>query len=249
MRWLQRWKDVLFFHYRVRPDALARQLPRELEVDVLDGDAWLSFVLFRLHLRPAWVPHVPGFSSLLELNLRTYVRHEGQSGIYFLRMYADNAWAIQATRWLTPFDYRYASLGQEHSPDGCWKGGGEAAVDALHFQFQVQPTRQIRLTASGSLDAWLLERYRLFVVGRGGGIMAAQAEHEPWAAAQLAGEFTGGNSLARAVIGDSPDPPLMHYSPGVSALFGEFRPADSESDFKLAAALQRVRAGAAHAAR
>jgi uncharacterized protein len=243
MRWLQRWRDVLFFHFPVEAQALARLLPRRLEVDTYQDQAWISYVLFRLDLRAAWLPYVPGFSSLTELNLRTYVRHRGQSGIYFLRMYADNPWAIRAARWLTPLDYRLAYL--DHCPlaPGVWQGGGESELDKLDFQFEVKQAANLEAAAGGTLDDWLLERYRLFVAGRQGHVIIAEAEHPPWQAARVAGQFTGGSSLKATLLEAALGPPVMHYSPGVSALFREFRRAEAVSDFEPAGAIRPAHAG------
>src|SRR4051794_17678906 len=96
-------------HFAAREDQLRSWLPPQVEVDTLEGRAWLSFVFFRLKLRPARLPFVPALSSLLELNVRTYVRHRGQPGICFLKMYADNRLAIRAARWLTPLCYEPAA--------------------------------------------------------------------------------------------------------------------------------------------
>src|SRR5262245_10940134 len=83
MIWSYRWLDCLFLHFTVSAAAVKPLLPPRLEVESFGGSAWISYVLFRLSVRPAWLPAVPGFSSLAELNIRTYVRHRGHSGICF----------------------------------------------------------------------------------------------------------------------------------------------------------------------
>src|SRR4029079_567835 len=118
MTWLQRWTDVLFLHFAVAADELGPHLPPQLEIDTFDRTAWLSFIFFRLKLRPAGLPFLPGFSSLLEMNVRTYVRHRDQPGIYFLRMYADNRLAIHAAKMLTPLCYEHATMIDRPLPDG-----------------------------------------------------------------------------------------------------------------------------------
>src|SRR4029079_4764947 len=80
--WLQQWTASLFLHFAVRPDELAPLVPPRLEIDTLSGQAWLSFVIFRLKLRPAGLPLLPVLSSLVEMNVRTYVRHRGHPGVY-----------------------------------------------------------------------------------------------------------------------------------------------------------------------
>src|SRR5688500_17883811 len=98
--WAQKWLDVVFLHWRVPAAALRPHVPRPLEIDAYDGEAWVSLVLFRLQVRLRGLPFLPGFSRLLEANLRTYVRCGDRPGIWFLQVLADNPWAIRAARSL-----------------------------------------------------------------------------------------------------------------------------------------------------
>jgi uncharacterized protein YqjF (DUF2071 family) len=186
--WLQRWTDVLFLHFPVPESELRPHVPRRLEIDTFHGQAWISYVFFRLDLRPAWLPSLPGFSSLLELNVRTYVRYRGQAGIYFVRMYADNRLAISASRLLTPLCYEWAKMGAKRREDGTCELFCQPAksVGALCVEFDADLSR-LAAAAEDSLEAWLLERYRLFVAqgdeqSSGERMVATTVEHSPWLA-------------------------------------------------------------------
>ncbi|HMC10185.1 MAG TPA: DUF2071 domain-containing protein [Pirellulaceae bacterium] len=223
MTWLQHWTDVLFLHFPVASNELAPPLPRRLEIDTFDSQAWLSYVFFRLRLRPSGLPFVPRLSSLIELNVRTYVRHRGQSGIFFLRMYANNRWAIRAARLLTPLCYEPATMSDTRFASGsrhieCRPAKSEAGVLAVDFSAQRAPAEAL----PGSLDAWLLERYRLFVGNRDGSLSAADVDHPPWRASPVkltALDHSFSNSLGYHLAAQ---PEAMHYSPGVAARFNAF---------------------------
>src|SRR4051812_42566876 len=82
----QSWRDVAFLHWRVDPETVARLLPAPLEVDLVDGSAWVGLTPFRVERMRAFgaVP-VSMRSTFPETNLRTYVRApDGGDGIYFL---------------------------------------------------------------------------------------------------------------------------------------------------------------------
>ena len=82
-----RWQDLLFAHWRVDPAALRPFIPSGLELDLRDGEAWLGVVPFRMSgVRPRWTPPMPGLSAFPELNLRTYVRGGGHSGVWFFSL-------------------------------------------------------------------------------------------------------------------------------------------------------------------
>jgi len=219
MNWSQRWLDCLFLHFPAPAEAVARHLPPRLEVETFGGSAWISYVLFRLKLRPAWLPPVLGFSSLFELNIRTYVRHRGQSGIYFLRMLADNRLAIAAARLLTPLPYEHARMSYAAGRAECCPF--RAAGSRLVVQFQ-RPT-SFAAAGPGSLDDWLLERYRLFLGGPDSAVLAADVEHPPWQAAPLASTVVENSIAIDCGVAANAQPAIAHYSPGVAARFGAIR--------------------------
>src|SRR5262245_44775861 len=223
MNWRQHWTDVLFLHFPVPRSELEPLLPPSLTPDEFADQAWISFVFFRLIVRPAGLPAIPGFSSLLELNVRTYVRHRDQPGIYFLRMYADNWLAIGASRLLTPLCYERAAMTDRTLPGGirhieCRPRRPEAGALAGDC-FNTGPLQE---PARGSLDWWLLERYRLFVVQNDGRLLAANVEHPQWQAAPV--DFVPDQiDLGRDLGLSLRTPTAAHWSPGVAARFNAFR--------------------------
>ena len=233
MTWLQQWMDVLFLHFPASAAEVQRLLPRGVEVDTYRGQAWISYVFFRLRLRPAWLPLVPGFSSLLELNVRTYVRNVGQPGICFLRMYADNRLAIGAARLLTPLCYEPARMIDERRADGSrhiechpvTPGAG-----SLSMEFAIGGTRAE--ASAASLDAWLLERYWLFVGRSNGRVLAGEVEHPPWQASPVHVTTLHHAPVGNLGITIDEKPAIMHHSPGVAARFKSFQasPAPLASD-------------------
>src|SRR4051812_2155420 len=83
--WSQHWLDLFFAHWPVAVADLRPHVPAALEIDTCDGTAWVSLVAFRLErIRRRWLPSLGFVTNALELNLRTYVHHQGEPGIYFL---------------------------------------------------------------------------------------------------------------------------------------------------------------------
>ena len=68
----QRWRDVAMLHWRYPPDVVAALLPDELEVDVVDGSAWVSLTPFLVKgFRVTGLPSLPFLSDFLWRRLRT----------------------------------------------------------------------------------------------------------------------------------------------------------------------------------
>jgi uncharacterized protein YqjF (DUF2071 family) len=232
--WHQHWQEVLFLHFPIATDVLTPRLPRSLEVELFEGQAWLTYVFFRLKLRAAGVPFLAGLSELIEsnlveLNVRTYVRHHGESGIYFLRMYTDNRPAILASRLLTPLCYERAAMIDRRRTSGAGRiECRPAALRGASLSADVEIAAPQTKPLPGSLDSWLVERYRLFVQPSTGPMLTATVEHPPWLISPVRLPDVH-DSLSRALGLFLPRARLMaHYSPGVHARFNAFQRAGSE---------------------
>ncbi len=81
------WKYLTLFNYRVADSVLLPFLPAGCELDHYDGSAHVSLVAFHfLNTRVFGIPW-PGFVNFPEINLRFYVKHNGQRGVCFIREY------------------------------------------------------------------------------------------------------------------------------------------------------------------
>lgn len=227
MIWSQRWMDVLFLHWRVPETLLQSALPRGVEIDLYEGEAWVSCVLFRLMVRPRWLPRLPGLSNLVEMNLRTYVRSEGCAAITFLSVLADNPIAIWAARLLTPLPYQRSRIEyrQTTSRDYSFELAGIAdARDSLSLDFH--PTGAATIAEPGSLDAWLLERYHLLAFRDDEHPVQAAVDHAPWSFRRVDLDLRA-NSLGQSLGLSLDNPPdLAHFSEGVAVRFNPFLPCD-----------------------
>jgi uncharacterized protein YqjF (DUF2071 family) len=124
-RMAQRWNDLLFAHWPIPLDDMARLLPAGLEVDTFDGYAWVGVVPFWMdQVRTRAVGErcitVPGTGTFCELNLRTYVRSQisGLGGVYFFSLDAASALAVIGARTLFHLPYFLADMHRQLEPDG-----------------------------------------------------------------------------------------------------------------------------------
>lgn len=221
MTWLQHWSNVLFVHVSVKPQDLAACLPKRLELDTFAGQAYIGLVCFRLKLRPLGLPLVPGVSSLLELNVRTYVRCQDSAGIIFLRMYADNRLAVAAARLLTPLCYETAHMAATGQQGQTRHYSCQSTRRGEDFAAEFKVNGPYGQPDSRSLAAWLVERYRLFV-DTSRGLIVGDVDHAPWQIAEVKA-----SSLTQTLTERFASPAgdcLLHHSPGVAATFHPFRP-------------------------
>jgi hypothetical protein len=171
-------------------------VPDGLEIEEFDGSAWVGVVPFRLTaLRARGLPPLPGTSSFLELNVRTYVRAEdGKPGVWFFSLDATNQFAVQAARRtyrLPYFDARMKLADYDGRIDvECARSG----VNGKVFLGAFRPTGEPDVAAAGSLEWFLAERYCLYAENDDA-LYRAEIHHAPWVLRTAEAEI-GVNSIA-----------------------------------------------------
>jgi uncharacterized protein YqjF (DUF2071 family) len=184
-RWsmTQTWHDLLFAHWPVQPEAMARLIPAGLELDTFDGEAWVGIIAFRLSgIRLRWLPEIRLVSRFPEINVRTYVRAGGKPGVLFLSLDANNRLAIAMARpWFRlPYYLSQIEFDRKHegihftSKRGVW-GGCDATFDAHYC-----PCGPAFTAAAGGLESWLTERYCYYSPGSRGKAYRCDIHHEQW---------------------------------------------------------------------
>jgi len=179
----QRWEDLLFLHWDWDPAEVQRTLPAGLHVDVWDGRAYIGFVPFFMRgVRPVGLPAIPWVSNFLELNIRTYVRDErGRAGVWFYSLDCDQPIAVRVARTLFHlpyFDARMRARRRGSSVDYECQRVGHSVSSTFHYE----PTGPAAPASTGTLEGFLVERYRLFSA-KGNTLLTGCVAHRPYAIA------------------------------------------------------------------
>lgn len=163
----QRWSEVLFLHYEVDAQELQKKVP--YPIDLFDGKAVVSIVPFMMsRIRFPFLPAIPGFSKLYELNLRTYVKIHGKSAVYFFTLDSNHLPGVLVARWFFSLPYRLRKMHLNHTENYSFKSE----------LFTVQANVEEGLSTS-AFDLWATERYAL-VTKRWGSDLWGVVEHKKW---------------------------------------------------------------------
>ena len=187
------WVSAVFVHLKVDPKPLQREVPYTL--DLHDGKAYVSLVAFTMkRLRPRLGGRLSAaaFSPMAEhsfLNVRTYVKHEGERGIYFLLEWVSNQLAVLLGPKTFGLPYHYAKLDYRHDTDAGIHDRVTCGEHCLRFEAAVLDDRQPAQCAPGSLDEWLVERYIAFTQ-RGQTPLYFRVWHHPWQQVPLRVQLT-----------------------------------------------------------
>jgi uncharacterized protein YqjF (DUF2071 family) len=170
---LANWDRALFIHYEVDPAALQRDVPFAL--DLREGRAYVSVVAFTMRgMRFRFGGSVGEWlcrpiATHEFLNVRTYVNHHGEAGIFFLTEWLSSPLCVQLGPRTFGLPYRLGRHEYRHDPEaGPLHGHVRDAANNLGFQYEANLTSGAAFDACapGSLDEFLLERYTAFTSRR-----------------------------------------------------------------------------------
>jgi uncharacterized protein YqjF (DUF2071 family)/predicted DCC family thiol-disulfide oxidoreductase YuxK len=217
----QVWRDVTFAHWPVPIADVEALLPSGLEVDTHQGQAWVSLVGFEMDaLRLRGFPAIPTTHRFLEFNVRTYVIGSEGPGVWFC--------SLDVAQWLPalvarigfalPYDKGAVDVSHDRSRivwtiDRTWP---ERAQGSLAVSVEADDVAPV---SEDALATFLTSRWRLYAKTRGGRLVTAPVEHEPWplSSARFIGADTGLASIAGFdVQGD----PIVHHASAVHVRVG-----------------------------
>jgi uncharacterized protein YqjF (DUF2071 family) len=187
------WERTLMIHYEV--DAVRLQAVVPFAIELHDGRAFVSLVVFTLRgMRPrvggrltAWFFKPVATHNFL--NVRTYVRHRGEAGIYFLAEWLTNRLSVTLGPRVFGLPYRFGKLCYDHpsiSQDSKLRGrvmDGEGK-GVFAYEGTRWSRRQPEPCVPGTLDEWLMERYTAFTWAAGKARLF-RVWHPPWSRSSM----------------------------------------------------------------
>lgn len=121
-----RWRHLLFAHWPIDASALRPLVPPALEIDTLDGGAWVGLIPFTMtDVSPRLLPRVPlrGVTDFHECNVRTYVYPRGRKddpashGVWFFSLDAASRIAVWGARRFFHLPYFNARMSLQREED------------------------------------------------------------------------------------------------------------------------------------
>lgn len=212
---MQSWRRLLFMHWPIPFDQLRPLVPAELELEQFDGSAWIGMTPFLVTgLRPRGLPRIPSIRSLSEfpeLNLRTYVRAGGRSGIYFFSLDAASTMAVLGARAAYRLPYHTADMSMEER-DGWIEFRSARQRASAELDIRYRGSGEIFQAAEGTFEQFVIERYALFTITGGGDMWRAEIHHAPWLL-QSAEAVIERNTVPQAHGIQLPDrEPVLHFA-------------------------------------
>ncbi|WP_436795811.1 YqjF family protein [Actinospongicola halichondriae] len=213
----QREQHVLFLHYPVPVEQLRSAVPDSLEIQVVDGTAWISVIALEVaDVTARRFPVPPWLRRFGEVDLLVPVVHEGRRGVFFLAIEGAQRIASMITRWTIGLPYLYAGTRTRQMRDGWQVTSGPrwcADAPAASFDATYRPLGPVEHNPD-SPASWLADQYSMYVVDRRGRLCRGDEIHGMWPLRAAEVDLRM-NTLPAAAGLTVPDrPALVHYSEG-----------------------------------
>lgn len=175
------WGNLVLLNYPVPQKILEPHLPQGCELDLFEGSAYLSLVAFQFTRTRVFGLQWPFFTNFPELNLRFYVKHNGNRGVSFVSEFVPSALVAGIARVLYNEPYRKATM-----HDRVTKSDTGISVDyrvsyqSHALRFQVEAKNEPHLPAEGSLEHFFKEHELGVGRDRNGETVTYDVQHPFW---------------------------------------------------------------------
>jgi uncharacterized protein len=216
----QGWIDLVSVHWRYEPKDVARVLPDGLDVDTFDGSAWVGLIPFAMRgVGLPRLPAVPYLGSFPEVNVRTYVVHNGVPGVWFCSLDINRLIPTLVARVTYRLPYCWGSA--THHREGSivsttvrrrWPDRGPQTSLSVEIGDQIE--------VPSELDNFVTARWGLYSRGRANHVRYAPVDHPRW---PLYGASLRGLDDTLVTAAGLPAPsgePHVLFSPGVPVRIG-----------------------------
>lgn len=159
-----RWEDLVMANYAVDPAILQPYLPRGVELDTFQGNAYVSLVGFMFKGTSLFHIPIPFLGTFEEINLRFYVKREDADGIKRGVVFINETVPFKAVAWLANKLYKehYIAIPTKnkitrssHGKSICYDWKINHAWNHLSVQAAAEPLPML----TGSIEEFIFEHY------------------------------------------------------------------------------------------
>ncbi|HEX9984912.1 MAG TPA: DUF2071 domain-containing protein [Thermoanaerobaculia bacterium] len=221
----QNWHHLGFFHWEVSPQELQQLLPAGLTVDTFEGKAYVGLVPFTVTgVRAVLTPPLPWISSFHEINVRTYVHHQGRwPGVWFFSLDAGSTLAVAAARAMYKLNYFHSEIelaaSRDSSPtiDFTAHRQDERGPGPANAHLKYRPVEgPVAPAAVGTLDHFLCERYILYAADSQHQLHRARIHHQPYPLQRAEVLHMEETLIWAAGVKRGEESPIRHYAAEVN---------------------------------
>lgn len=177
------WKNLLMLNYQVDPGLLQRLLPAGTELDLFQGQAYVSLIGFEFNQTRIRGVAIPFHRNFEEVNLRFYVKRFTRRGVVFIRELVPKRAVAAAARLFFGENYSFAAMAhsicvdpEQDNVEAEYSWGSGASRCFLRIETQ-EPSF---VPDEGSLSQFITEHYWGYTARSDGSSHEYEVQHPRW---------------------------------------------------------------------
>lgn len=213
----QEWGNLLFMHWRIEESLLRPHIPEPLEIDTFGDSAWIAiapFTMWDIRAFPPFMPPLPGFDSMEELNVRTYVHYNGVPGVWFFSLDANNRALVLGGRTFFHLPYYHAEIRMEGKYKIKYQSRRLDEPEAV-FKAEWSAGKALPRSQPESREFFLTERYFLYSAFEGE-LYRSRIHHKPWELHEAELTDFASSMLEAKQIPQPKTQPILHHAEQIS---------------------------------
>jgi uncharacterized protein len=175
-----RWENLVLITYKISPEMLEPFLPKGLEPDTIDGDAFVSLVAFDFLDTKVKGIKFPYHVNFPEINLRAYVRYKEKRGVIFIREFVPRFFISLIANSLYNEKYVSVPMKSHIEKNGSIFLSHTLTYDGKDYSISLQAENKPWLPPDNSREHFFKEHEWGFGTNRAGKLLTYRVEHPFW---------------------------------------------------------------------
>ena len=175
------WNYLINITYAVDPDILLPYLPKGLNLDIIDGNAFVSFVAFEFNDVKVKGFKIPFHRKFPEINLRFYVNKNGKRGVVFIKEFVPKYFVALIANKI--YNEPYSAIKMNHNiqkTESELKVKHSFCVNSEWFNVAVTIENKAVTSSSDSTEQFFKEHEIGFGKDKKGNTLEYKVEHPVW---------------------------------------------------------------------
>ena len=175
-----RWENLILITYSINPGLLEPLMPKGLEPDTINSNAFVSLVAFDFLDTKVRGIKVPFHVNFPEINLRFYVKTKEKRGVVFIRELVPKFFIARIANLLFNENYKSIKMTNQVEKNSTVKVKHFGFYDGLKFEIRVEGENNPYLPSEDSLEHFFKEHEWGFGKSKRGETLIYRVEHPFW---------------------------------------------------------------------
>jgi uncharacterized protein YqjF (DUF2071 family) len=175
-----RWENLIIISYKVNPEILEPYMPRGLEADTIDGNAFVSLVAFDFLDTKVKGMKYPFHINFPEINLRFYVKNKQNRGVVFIREFVPRSLIAFFANMFYNENYRAIQMTSHIERNSKILLNHTINLKGKRYQISVEALNKPHLPQEGSTEHFFKEHEWGFGTSRNQDVFMYKVEHPFW---------------------------------------------------------------------